>query len=194
MSDFYALLDRMKFIRRWSLMRSVRDENILEHSGQVAMFTHALCAIQNEVYSGHVNVEKAVLYALYHEVSEVVTGDLPTPIKYSNGTIEQSFHTLEDQAVERIFSTLPTNLQQGYSPMLKPDVSSEEYALMKCADKLSAYVKCLEEIRSGNSEFVMAEKTIRKELEKRSQTIPALSYFMKEFIDGFSRSLDELNY
>lgn len=191
MSDFYAFMDRMKFIRRWSLMRSVREENILEHTGQVALFTHALCEIENSIFAGNVNVERAVLYALYHESSEVITGDLPTPIKYSNAKIETSFHALEDKAVERLSSMLPSALRSSFMTYMEPDKESREYFLMKCADKLSAYVKCLEELRFGNREFTMAEKTIREDLFSRS--IPALDYFLKEFIPAFEKTLDELS-
>lgn len=190
MSDFYAFMDRMKYIRRWSLMRSVRDENILEHTAQVALFTHALCTIENEQFGGAVNVEKAVLYALYHESSEVLTGDLPTPIKYSNGTIESSYHALEDRAVDRLLSLLPPSMQESYALVMKTE-DSIEYRLMKCADKLSAYVKCLEELRSGNVEFRMAKDTILKELQAKNER--SLSYFLEEFIPAFDKTLDELN-
>lgn len=172
-------------------MRSVRDENILEHTGQVALFTHALCEIENTVFGGNVNVERAVLYALYHESSEVITGDLPTPVKYSNGAIESSFHALEDQAVERLSSLLPEALRNAFSSVMNPDKDSKEYLFMKCADKLSAYVKCLEELRSGNREFSKAKETIEAELNGKN--IPALAYFMKEFIPEFQLTLDELN-
>ncbi len=191
MEKFYAYLDRMKFIRRWQLMRSTRDENIMEHSHQVAVLTHALAAIENEVYGGHVNVERAVLYALYHEVSEVMTGDMPTPVKYFNLQLHGEYAKVEQLAVDKIAATLPDELKPAIYPYLQADKTSEEYAFVKAADKLSAYLKCLEELRSGNSEFVQAEKTIGKAL--REKRMRAVDYFFEHFIPAFSLTLDELS-
>lgn len=191
MSNFYAFMDRMKFIRRWSLMRSVREENILEHSAQVAMFAHALALIENEKFGGSVDVERTLLYALYHESSEVLTGDLPTPVKYSNAAIEHSYHALEKKAVDRLLSMIPKDMQPSYALAMQPDEGSREYVLVKCADKLSAYVKCLEELRSGNSEFAMAKASIEREMRERQE--PSLDYFLSEFIPAFALTLDELN-
>ena len=190
MEKFYAYLDRMKFINRWQLMRSTRVENIMEHSHSVAVLTHALVTIENEVFGGDVNAEKAVLYALYHEVSEVMTGDLPTPVKYFNGSIHGEYEKLENLAVDKIAGTLPPEMKKALYPFLQADKSSEEYAFVKAADKLSAYIKCLEELRSGNNEFVQAEKTILKALTERKMR--ALDYFLKHFIPAFSLTLDEL--
>ncbi len=190
MDKFYAYLDRMKFIRRWQLMRSTRDENIMEHSHQVAVLTHALAAIENEVYGGHVNVERAVLYALYHEVSEVMTGDMPTPVKYLNGQLHGEYAKVERLAVDKIASTLPEELQPALYPYLQADKSSEEYVFVKAADKLSAYLKCLEELRSGNSEFVQAEKTIKSALMEKN--LRAVNYFFEHFIPAFYLTLDEM--
>lgn len=190
MDKFYAYLDRMKFIRRWPLMRATRDENIMEHSHQVAVLTHALAAIENEVYGGQVNVEKAVLYALYHEVSEVMTGDMPTPVKYFNMQLHGEYAKVEQLAVDKIASTLPEELKGAIYPFLQADKSSQEYAFVKAADKLSAYIKCLEELRSGNSEFVQAEKTIRAALLEKNMR--AVGYFFEHFIPAFSLTLDEL--
>ena len=181
MDKFFAYMDRMKFIKRWQLMRSTREENIMEHSHSVAMLTHALCVIENEIYGGNVNAERAVLYALYHEASEVMTGDLPTPIKYFNSAIHGEYEKLEILAVEKIASTLPADMVPSFMPVLLPDKTSEEYKFVKAADKLSAYLKCLEELRSGNNEFVQAEKKMR-----------ALDYFFEHFIPAFSLTLDEL--
>ncbi len=190
MEKFYAYMDRMKFIKRWQLMRSVREENIMEHSHSVAVLTHALCAIQNNVYGGNVNTEKAVFYALYHEVSEVMTGDLPTPVKYFNHGIHGEYEKLEHRAVEKIASTLPSELQGEIYPYLQADKTGEEYKFVKAADKLSAYIKCLEELRSGNNEFIQAEKTIKKALTELH--MPAVDYFFEHFIPAFSLSLDDL--
>ena len=190
MDKFYAYLDRMKFIRRWQLMRSTRDENIMEHSHQVAVLTHALAAIENEVYGGHVNVERAVLYALYHEVSEVMTGDLPTPIKYFNGSITGAYKDIEDVACDRLLSTLSEELRDELSPWVKADTSCAEWKVVKAADRLSAYIKCLEERRCGNTEFEKAEKSIREDILSRG--LKSAEYFMENFIPPFTLTLDEL--
>lgn len=188
--NFYAYMDRMKYIRRWQLMRSVREENIMEHSQSVALLTHALAVIRNKVFGGHADVGKAVLYAVYHETAEVMTGDLPTPIKYFNRGILGEYKELERQAGEKMLSMLPDELREEISPYVLSDGESEEYKLVKAADKLSAYIKCLEELRSGNSEFAHAKKSIEAELKGRG--MPEIDYFMEHFIDGYSLTLDEL--
>ncbi len=190
MEQFYAYLDRMKFIKRWQLMRSTREENIMEHSHQVAVLTHALCLIETEVFGGSVNTSAAILYALYHEVSEVMTGDMPTPIKYFNGQLHGEYEKVEQRAVEKIAATLPVPLRGAISPYLQADKNSAEYAFVKAADKLSAYLKCLEERRSGNSEFAQAEKSIEAAL--REKKMRAVDYFFEHFIPAFSLTLDEL--
>jgi len=176
--NFYAYMDRMKYIKRWQLMRSVREENIMEHTQQVALFAHALSIINNKVLGGTANAEKTVLYALYHECSEVMTGDLPTPIKYFNRSIQGAYKDLEKKATE-------------LETVAKPQTDSLEYKLMKAADRLAAYVKCLEELRSGNKEFLKAEKSIRDDLLSRN--MPEVEYFFKNFIPAFNLTLDELD-
>lgn len=188
--DFYAYMDRMKYIKRWQLMRSVREENIMEHSQQVAMFAHALAVINNKVYGGKADAEKTVLYAVYHECSEVMTGDLPTPIKYFNSNINGAYKSLEEKACEKLLSALPEDLRGEFAFSLKPNMKSYEYALMKAADRLAAYVKCLEELRCGNNEFAKAKKSIEADLHSRK--MPEVEYFFKNFIKSFSLSLDEL--
>ena len=188
--DFYAYMDRMKYIRRWQLMRSQRDENIMEHSQSVAMLAHALAVIRNKIYGGNVNVEKTVLYAMYHEISEVLTGDLPTPIKYYNKNIQAAYKDLERSAAEKMAEMLPPELKSELSPWILADEDSEEYKLVKAADRLSAYVKCLEELRAGNGEFVKAKKSIEDDLHSRS--IPEVEYFFEHFIDSFSLTQKEI--
>ena len=188
--DFYAYLDRMKYIRRWQLMRSQRDENIMEHSQSVAMLAHALAVIHNKVFGGNVNVEKTVLYAMYHEISEVLTGDLPTPIKYYNHSIRNAYKDLERSAAERMAEMLPKDLKEELAPCILADEDSEEYKLVKAADRLSAYVKCLEELRAGNGEFEKAKKSIEEDL--RARKMPEVEYFFEHFIPSFSLTLDEL--
>lgn len=190
MEKFYAYMDRMKFIKRWQLMRSTREENIMEHSHSVAILTHALCIIENKIYGGNADTEKAVFFALYHEVGEVMTGDLPTPIKYFNESIHGEYEKLEDLAVEKIARTLPEEMRAELYPYLSAEKASFEYRLMKGADKLSAYIKCLEELRSGNHEFVQAEKTIKTAIV--SMRLRAVDYFFEHFIPAFSLTLDEL--
>lgn len=190
--DFYAFLDRMKYIRRWALMRSTRDENIMEHSLEVAMFAHALAAIDTEIYGGTPDVTKTVLYALYHESSEVMTGDLPTPIKYYNKDILGAYKNLEERAADKLLGMLPEELVPALAPYVKADTSSYEYRLVKAADKLSAYVKCLEEMKSGNTEFAKAKESTEEDLHRRN--MPCVEYFMEKFIPAFTRTLDETNF
>ncbi len=189
--DFFAFADRMKYIKRWQLMRSVREENIMEHSQQVAMFAHALAVIKNRIYGGNVNAEKAVLYAVYHECAEVMTGDLPTPIKYFDNSIRGAYKNLEEKASLKLLSMLPKELEGDFSASIIPDAQSEEYAIMKAADRLAAYVKCLEELRCGNNEFAKAKKSIEDDLHSRN--MPEVEYFFKNFIESFSLTLDELD-
>lgn len=188
--NFYAFMDRMKYIKRWSLMRSVREENIMEHSQQVAVFAHALAVIKNKVYGGKVDAEKCVMYAVYHECSEVMTGDLPTPIKYFNNSIHGAYKELEDKACDKLLQMLPDELSGELDIYVKPDVSSEEYKIVKAADRLAAYVKCLEEHRCGNTEFEKAKKSIEADILSRN--MPEVKYFMDNFIQPFSLTLDEL--
>lgn len=183
-------MDRMKYIKRWQLMRSVREENIMEHSEQVAMLTHALAVINNKVFGGSADAGKAVIYAVYHECSEVMTGDLPTPIKYFNNSIHGAYKELEDRACDKLLATLPNELQGEMENFMKPDTASVEYKLMKAADRLAAYIKCLEELRSGNGEFAKAEKSIKADL--LSRRMPEVDYFFERFISAFELSLDEL--
>ena len=162
----------------------------MEHSYNVALYAHALAIIKNKVFGGSVDESKAVLYALYHESSEVMTGDLPTPIKYYNKGIHGAYKDLERLASEKIANTLPQELQNAIKPYILADEESEEYKIVKLADRFSAYIKCLEELRSGNTEFSKAKKSIEKDL--RSRNMPEIEYFFEKFIKSFSLTLDEL--
>ena len=188
--DFYAYMDRMKYIKRWQLMRSTRKENIMEHSQSVAVLAHALVTIHNEVFGGNADVLKTVLYAMYHETSEVMTGDLPTPIKYYNRSIQGAYKELEKSACEKIVSTLPEEMKKGIEPYVMADEDCVESRLVKAADRLAAYIKCLEELRSGNGEFSKAKKSIEADL--RSKKMPEMEYFFEHFIPSFKLTLDEL--
>lgn len=189
--NFFAFMDRMKYIKRWQLMRSVREENIMEHSQQVAMFTHALAVINNKIFGGNADAEKAVLYAVYHECGEVMTGDLPTPVKYFNDFIHGAYKNIEDKACDKLLSTLPEEIRGDFEVNIKPDTESIEYKLMKAADRLAAYVKCLEELRCGNNEFKKAKKSIEKDLHSRN--MPEVEYFFEKFIPSYELTLDELD-
>ena len=188
--DFYAYMERMKYIKRWQLMRSVREENIMEHSQSVALFSHALVTIHNEVFGGKADVLKTVLYAMYHETAEVMTGDLPTPIKYYNRSIQGAYKELERNAAEKIVNTLPEAIRGEIAPFVLADEDSAEYLLVKAADRLAAYVKCLEELRSGNGEFAKAKKSIEEDLHSRN--MPEIEYFFQHFIPSLKLTLDDL--
>ena len=172
-------------------MRSVREENIMEHSQQVAVIAHALALIANKQFGKSVDVSKVVLLAQYHEVGEVITGDLPTPIKYFNPEIKSAYKDLEKNACERLVAMLPENLQSDYAEYIMPDENTEEYKLVKCADRLSAYLKCVEEMRAGNSEFKKAKASILAELKSAKR--PEVDYYLKEFAPAFDLALDELD-
>ena len=188
--DFYAYMDRMKYIKRWQLMRSTRKENIMEHSQSVAVLAHALVTIHNDVYGGNADVLKTVLYAMYHEVSEVMTGDLPTPIKYYNRSIRGAYKELEKSACEKIVATLPDEMKKGIEPYVLADEECIEYRLVKAADRLAAYIKCLEELRSGNGEFIKAKKSIEADLHEKN--MPEVEYFFEHFVPSLSLTLDDL--
>ncbi|MGI6065548.1 MAG: 5'-deoxynucleotidase [Bacillota bacterium] len=192
MSHFFAYLSRMKFIQRWGLMRNSCPENIQEHSLQVAMIAHGLALIKNKFFAGEVNPERVMALAVFHEVSEVITGDLATPIKYFNPEIEKAYHDIEGIAKERLHQMLPLELQDEYEPLLFLNESEKEnWQLVKAADKICAYLKCIEELKTGNQEFARAEKAIKKDLEKMNQ--PEVRYFIEKFVPSFTLTLDELN-
>ena len=191
MSKFFAYLNRMKYIKRWSLMRSIREENIMEHTQQVAVIAHALALITNKMFGGSVDEKKVVLLAQYHEVGEVITGDLPTPIKYFNPEIKTAYKDLEKGACMRILSMLPDDIKGEYEEYIMPDETSEEYKLVKFADRLSAYLKCVEEVKAGNAEFKKAKISIGNELKNSKN--PAVEYYLKEFAPAYELSLDELD-
>ena len=191
MYKFFAFINRMKYIKRWSLMRSIREENIMEHSQQVAVIAHALALINNKIYGGSVDINKVVLLAQYHEVGEVITGDLPTPIKYFNPEIKSAYKDLEKGACEKLLNMLPESLRDEYNNYIMPDEQTEEYKIVKCADRLAAYLKCVEEIRAGNSEFKKAKASIGAELKSAKRQ--EVDYYLKEFAPAFDLTLDELD-
>jgi 5'-deoxynucleotidase len=192
MSHFFAFLSRMKLIQRWGLMRNVAAENIQEHSLQVSMIAHGLAVIRNTYFAGNVDCAKVALLGMYHEVSEVFTGDLPTPVKYFNPQIRDVYKNIEDLAQRKLHHMLPEELKASYRKLLiKHEEDAELWLIVKAADKLSAYLKCLEELKAGNQEFSVAEKMIKQELNE--SPLPEVRYFMEVFVPSFLLSLDELN-
>ena len=190
MSKFFAYIARMKYIRRWGLMPAQRDENVQEHSLQVAMIAHALALIANKHYGAHLDAEHIMAIAVYHETGEVITGDLVTPIKYFNEDIKTAYKNIEAIAEDRMISMLPEDMREDYRALIQPK-DEEEKRIVKAADKIAAYTKCLEEIRSGNKEFSMAEKALRKTINEMH--MPVVDEFMRVFIPDFNVTLDELN-
>ncbi|WP_145521606.1 5'-deoxynucleotidase [Yersinia aldovae] len=192
MSHFFAHLSRLKLINRWPLMRNVRTENVSEHSLQVAFVAHALAIIKNRKFNGNLNADRIALLAMYHDASEVITGDLPTPIKYYNPQIAHEYKKIEKVAQQKLIEMLPTELQQDFRCLLDEHYySEEEKALVKQADALCAYLKCLEELSAGNNEFIQAKARLEKTLAMRQS--PEMDYFMEIFVPSFSLSLDEIS-
>ncbi|KGA23472.1 5'-deoxynucleotidase [Pectobacterium brasiliense] len=191
-SHFFAHLSRLKLISRWPLMRNVRTENVSEHSLQVAFVAHALAVIKNRKFDGNLNVERIALLAMYHDASEVLTGDMPTPIKYYNAQIAHEYKKIEKIAQQKLVEMLPEELQQDYRMLLDDNYTSEEErAIVKQADALCAYLKCLEELSAGNAEFTLAKARLEKTLQLRHS--PEMDYFMTVFVPSFSLSLDEIS-
>ena len=189
-SHFFAYISRMRFIQRWALMRNTESENVQEHSHQVAVLAHALAVIRNEKFGGSVDAGQVVVAALYHDASEILTGDMPTPIKYYNPAIRKAYKDVEAVAEQKLLHMLPEELQAVYAPAITgPDTEIEQ--LVKAADKLSAHIKCVEELKAGNLEFKKAKEQTYAAL--CSNPIPALQYFMEHFLSGFELTLDELN-
>ena len=172
-------------------MKSVSEENIAEHSAQVAQIAHALALIKNKKYGGKLNADRVAVMALYHETSEVLTGDLPTPIKYYNPEIRTAYKEIESIANEKLIGMLPPELQEEYRSLIEVESTSYEHMLVKAADKISAYIKCLEELRSGNREFAKAEQSLREAVEKYYR-YEEVKYFCETFLETFRKTLDEL--
>ena len=188
-SHFFAYIARMRFIQRWALMRNTAAENVQEHSHQVAVLAHALAVIRNEKFGGLVDAGAVAVAALYHDASEILTGDMPPPIKYDNPAIRKAYKDVEAVAERKLVEFLPPELQESYREIVSP-VDGEIEVLVKAADKLSAHIKCLEELKAGNNEFREAAAQTRKALEEYD--LPEVRYFMNTFLDSFTLTLDEL--
>ncbi|MEZ9565556.1 5'-deoxynucleotidase [Vibrio artabrorum] len=191
-SHFFAHLARMKLIQRWPLMRSISSENISEHSLQVAFVAHALALIKNKKFDGQLNPEHIALLGMYHDTSEVLTGDLPTPVKYYNPDIAQEYKKIEAAAEQRLLSMLPKEFQDDFAPFLiSGTASKEEQSIVKQADTICAYLKCLEELSAGNHEYEQAKRRLEETLEQRKS--PEMDYFLTTFAPSFELSLDEIS-
>ena len=188
-NSFYALAARMRNIRRWGLMRNSFEENLLEHSQMTAVLAHALAVIRRDVFGLDADPDGAAAAALFHDMSEIITGDMPTPVKYLNEDIRRSYKAVERQAEAQLLQLLPEELRAAYGELLQGG-SGETRELVKAADKLAAYIKCIEELRAGNEEFRSAEAQIREALE--ASELPEIAYFMERFLPAFGMTLDEL--
>lgn len=184
----------MKYINRWGLMNNTRLENISEHSHQVAILTHCLVLIHNKRFGGGLDAQRAALLAVFHDSTEIITGDLPTPIKYSNPEIMGAYKQIEDNAADRLIALLPEDFKDDYREILKQSGKGDEKLrrFVKAADRFSALIKCIEEMRMGNDEFKMAKETIEKSI--RDMNMPEAEVFEKEFLPSFYLALDELEF
>ena len=172
-------------------MRSTEEENIAEHSAQVAQIAHAMAIIKNRLFGGNINPDRVTTLALYHETGEVLTGDLPTPIKYYNPKIRSAYKEIEAIANEKLLSMIPSELRKDYEEIVLQNEESYEHILVKAADKISAYAKCIEEMKSGNREFAKAELSLKKEVEA-FYVYDEVKYFCDKFLPSFKKTLDEL--
>ena len=198
MYSFFATISRMKYIERWALMRSSRPENLSEHALEVACIAHVLCTIGNIRYGQNLDADRAALLGLYHDATEIITGDMPTPVKYHSRAIRRAYHEVEDAAARRLLLLLPQDLQDTYQEILLPEKSKnakeEEYLrrLVKAADKISALIKCIEEENAGNGEFRTAKKTIQQSVDEMAAQMPEVRDFCSDFLPDYGSTLDEL--
>jgi 5'-deoxynucleotidase len=191
-SHFFAYLSRMRFIRRWGLMHNTYPENIQEHSLRVALIAHALAVIRNRLFQGTIDAERTAVLALYHDASEVLTGDLPAPVKYFNPEIKTAYKAIEAAAARRLFEMIPETLKRDYEALLLPSgPDTVHQQLISAADKTCAYLKCLEELAAGNQEFSKAEKALKATVEQID--LPEVRYFLETFAPSFRLTLDELD-
>ena len=188
--NFFPMIARMRYIARWGLMRNTQPENIQEHSHQVAVLAHALAVIQNQYFGGSVDPGRVAVAALYHDASEILTGDLPTPIKYYNPDIRDAYREVEQFSAHKLLHMLPEALRPSFDPLLREGYDPELRTLVKAADKLSAHIKCVEELKAGNAEFKQAAEQTLEAL--RGYGLPELDYFLEHFLPAFGLTLDEL--
>lgn len=188
---FFAMISRMKYIDRWALMRNTRNESLDSHSKEVAVIAHALAVIGNKRFGKKYNPDRAAVLGLYHDAHEIITGDMPTPVKYQNNDILTAFKAVEDSANEKLLEKLPDDLREEFAGLLTFDGEDEEMKnLVKAADRISALIKCIEERKAGNTEFKEAEKATLKRIEKMN--VPEAQVFIKEFLPAYDLTLDML--
>lgn len=188
---FYAMMSRMKYINRRGLMNNTKNENISEHSQQVAIIAHCLVLIHNKRFGGHLDAERAAVLAIFHDSTEIITGDMPTPIKYFNPQINEAYKKIENVAADKLISMLPEDFKEDFEEIIKAngEQDKELKKYVKAADKFSALIKCIEELRMGNDEFIKAKDTIEASL--KNMNLPEAEVFEKEFLPSFSLALDE---
>ena len=186
---FFALISRMRYIGRWGLMRNSFQENVQEHSHMVAVLAHGLAMIQRDILGQPADPDRCAAAALFHDASEILTGDLPTPIKYYNPAIKQAYKEIESVSCQKLLSMLPEELQAGYAPLLH-ESEADVRVIVKAADKLSAYIKCVEELKAGNTEFESAAAQTMESMEQMH--LPCLDWFLAHCLDSFRLNLDEL--
>lgn len=191
-NHFLAYLYRLQHIERWSLMRNTTSENVAEHTYHVALIAHALCTISREMFGRNVNPDEAVTYALFHDAAEVFTGDIPTPVKHHNPHILANFREIEAMAADRLLATVPPELRDVYRPLLKRKPADPELEkILKAADLLDAYLKCVSEMSAGNREFATARR--QSEAKLRKLEMPEVEWFLHHLAPGFERTIDELS-
>ena len=193
--NFFAMISRMKYIDRWALMRNTREENLCEHSLEVSIIAHALAVIGNTYYEKDLNAERAALIGLYHDASEIITGDMPPPVKYYNDDIKGSFKMIEKTACYKLLNKLPDEMKPQYEPLFFRQ-SGDEYIwkLVKAADKLSALIKCMEETSVGNPEFSSAYESTKAAVDKLAADLPEVERFLSDFLPAYGKNLDQLQY
>ena len=191
--SFFALASRMKYINRWGLMRNLRNENLTEHCAECSMLSHALALIGNRYFGKNYDADKISVYALYHDMSEIFTGDLPTPVKYFNDSIRDSYKSLERNALTNALSKLPDELKADYEKVLLfEELDKDAKVIVKAADKLCAYLKCVEEYKNGNNEFKKALESSEKIVTELGNSVPEVKWFMENLASSYEKSIDEL--
>ena len=191
MYNFNALVSRIKYIPRWSLMRQSRQEYLAEHTTEVMQIAHTLAAVANAKFGADVDERNIVLCGLYHDISEILTGDMPTPVKYNDDVLKKAYKDMEAKATDKMIETVADEIKGHIAPFVKADVLSErEQKILKAADKLSALIKCMEEMQCGNAEFKMAFHSTKTSLEEMQ--LPEVDYFMENMLPAYNLCLDEL--
>lgn len=189
---FFAMLSRMKYINRWALMRNTHVENISEHSLEVATVAHSLAVIHNKRFGGNVNADRVAVLGVFHDAPEIITGDMPTPVKYYSKQIRDAYSSVEDNACQALLDMIPEDIREEYKPFfIKQEEDRRLWKFVKAADKICAYTKCLEEAKAGNHDFDKAAKTNLKSLQELD--MPEVNCFMEDFIPSYGLTLDEMN-